>query len=1206
MRTINSEIFSTLKNTVYTHLHSENHQMMDTYAHYYDEEAIIPNTILFESRNGEAFIGSPYALFKQMYSDPRFQHFTFYWVYQEGYDLNTLKAPLQLKEDGPDVRFIVRDSDDYLKQLASCQYLINHITFPSYFVKKEGQVYINTWHGTPLKTLGFDIPHDPFNTQNIIRNFLMTDYLLSPNKHTSDILLNSYKLEGIYNGQILETGYPRMDATVNAQTSEDIRRWLALYNVEIDAFKPTIMYTPTWRGQTGTKSINTITQFEAEMTYLEQELGDKYNILIKVHPYAYESAKDSKILASKLIPNTLDINEIMPLMDAMITDYSSVFFDYMVLNRPIYFYTWDADLYENNRGMYFEPEELPGPISLTIQDVVKQIQTFGLNNSAFADNYQKLKAQLNSYDDGKATKRVIDYIFFQKTKHVTVRLAHTDKKHLLFYPGGMFNNGITSSVINLFNQLDYDQYDVTVLMNNSRAHERVQNIVKLNPNVRLMYAFGTPLYTVREAFANNLLMNYPTKHYFDTYYPQKAYQRETNRLLPQMRFDVAIDFSGYSYDWTKYIAEVPASRRLIYMHNDLATDVNKVVNGEQPHIKSLTGTFLLYRKFDELISVSPALAKINVEKLSDYAPKRKFTYVFNTIDYKALQQQKEHVETSDFPKIITIKQPLTCLTSQPIQFYPSLTDLKTYQTYTINDKDHIESYGEYLTENQAYFKVCINGIYVGWAEQKFFARGGEEPLCEKDIHRYALVEHGKGRMIYTYPPYAKPNVERVSSLSRLQDVIVYIDRSMTTSTGTYLHIILDGKDIGWAKQTGFTFINKAASIIEDEIHANHYTHQDKIKALPTFSKERQTVATIKDTKATCYTWLPGLPKTRRKWVRLMQNEPVRITWQMNNNLGHYIKCTSLKSQKTFWINENAVEFRMPEQPCTTKTKAVNHQVQLIGKNIPLFHRIDDIAELYSQKEPDMVQWQKEHLDTWLSYSQQIVHQSANIQTIFGPFAEIEMDGKTYYVSKKYIKSQDRHTQLPALNHNNFNIATAGRLSPEKNHAALIKAIALLFFLHPKLRQSVRLYILGDGLLHQDLKKLIHRLHLENNVFLTGYVCEPYTFIQQCDIFILPSLYEGQPMTLLESLTLRIPTLASNIPVNQYVLGQNKYGYLIQGTTTRAIEKGLFYYMKHPKTYQKFDYKRYNQIALDQFNASLEDNVTLRQQANEEAKILFNE
>src|SRR5690606_13267081 len=171
----------------------------------------------------------------------------------------------------------------YLQALATCAYLVNNSTFPSYYLAKEGQIYVNTWHGTPLKKMGYDIAGDPSNSQNVVRNFLSTDYILSPNSHTTNIFLDSYKLDGLYTGEIVEEGYPRIDFTVNG-SPQAVCEQLREIGLTLDSGKKTVLYAPTWKGTDIGKVNDDVLQIHADMQTLVKRVGDQYNFLIKVHP----------------------------------------------------------------------------------------------------------------------------------------------------------------------------------------------------------------------------------------------------------------------------------------------------------------------------------------------------------------------------------------------------------------------------------------------------------------------------------------------------------------------------------------------------------------------------------------------------------------------------------------------------------------------------------------------------------------------------------------------------------------------------------------------------------------------------------------------------------------------------------------------------------------------------------------------------------
>ncbi|RXA57949.1 CRISPR-associated protein Csc1, partial [Enterococcus casseliflavus] len=359
----------TILSKVVTSFVSENGKIASYYIKA-SKKKIQKNTILYEVRDGQSIVDSPYAMFMHLVKDPEYAHFHHIWV------INDLNYPTvkRIKAEFDNVEFVERNSKRYLLWLATAEYLINNATFQSFFLKREGQTYINTWHGTPLKYMGFDIPGNPAHSQNVVRNFLMADYILSPNSHTTEIFSKSYRLDGLFPGTILEGGYPRIDRT-NTINRESIKKELKKLNLTYNDRLPTILYTPTWKGSSILNPSNDKEQIVKETIFLKEHFKDQYNVLVKVHPYIYRELSRDEEIRSILIPDYLDPNEVLSIVDLLITDYSSIFFDFLVTDKPIIFYVWDRDLYEVDRGMYLKESDLPGPAAETIDDLIRLIET---------------------------------------------------------------------------------------------------------------------------------------------------------------------------------------------------------------------------------------------------------------------------------------------------------------------------------------------------------------------------------------------------------------------------------------------------------------------------------------------------------------------------------------------------------------------------------------------------------------------------------------------------------------------------------------------------------------------------------------------------------------------------------------------------------------------------------------------------------------
>ena len=157
---------------------------------------------------------------------------------------------------------------------------------------------------------------------------------------------------------------------------------------------------------------------------------------------------------------------------------------------------------------------------------------------------------------------------------------------------------------------------------------------------------------------------------------------------------------------------------------------------------------------------------------------------------------------------------------------------------------------------------------------------------------------------------------------------------------------------------------------------------------------------------------------------------------------------------------------------------------------------------------------------------------------------------------------------PTISSDSINLVNMGRLSPEKNQINLIKAIKQII----EDQKNVRLYILGEGPL---------KLELEEHVFLLGHQEDPFSIMKQCDLFVFPSIYEGQPMVLLEALTLKLPVLATNIPANVSVLGEYSTTY-IEGFSAEDIAQAIQREIPMIEQIIKFDPNDYNTKAITNF------------------------
>ena len=363
-------------------------------------------TIIFESFGGRQVSDSPYAIYKVFKT--LYPGINMIW----SIDRSQKKF---CKEN--QIAYVVRRTNKWVRVLEKSQFWISNARFPSWVKKPNYVTYIQTWHGTPLKNLGLDIENVsmPGTTtakyhKNFVREANRWDALVSPNDYSTQIFRSAFG----FNNQILKIGYPRNDELINTQP-QDIDAIKEQLGIPLD--KKVVMYAPTYRDNQFAEKGKYTFELPFDLDDFRKSFGDDTVLILRMH-YLISNALDISDYSDFVYDysNYPNISDLYLVSDLLITDYSSVFFDYAYLKRPILFYPYDYHLYkEELRGFYLNYEkDLPGKIAKNSKQLLEEINHALAHpdmsaNQKFMNFYNRFCA----INDGLSSLKVVNYVMHQ-------------------------------------------------------------------------------------------------------------------------------------------------------------------------------------------------------------------------------------------------------------------------------------------------------------------------------------------------------------------------------------------------------------------------------------------------------------------------------------------------------------------------------------------------------------------------------------------------------------------------------------------------------------------------------------------------------------------------------------------------------------------------------------------------------------------------
>lgn len=502
------------------------------YTGFYESLSVAPKDILLESKHGEDVAGNIFAMLKELsrgaYEDYRVllalepKYKARYKNLLEHYNIHN-------------VIFVDIFSREYARALACAKFLVTDTSFPPYFIKKQEQVYLNTWHGTPLKAMGRIVPEREYALGNVQRNFLIADYLLYQNDFSKEVFQRDYMLGGIYPGKLLVSGYPRNSVLLRKERYQQIREECHL------ADKQVIVYMPTWRGLMQKKETDKqLKQLGGFLNEIDSRLGDGQIFYVKLHPFVGERMDYSGYRHIREFPPQYETYDFLSGSDVLVTDYSSIMFDYGVTGRRIILFTYDREEYLNGRGLYLDLDTLELPRADTVEELIGEL-------SGEKKDYPGFHERFCSYDSVNTPKQICEILLHgqtDETDHLKIETTgSSNRKKVFLFINGLKNDTESQRKIDMINSIDAGLYDVYVCMKVDKVKKDTQLLSDLNKNVSYFSLLYEVNYTRMDYILCKLLLKLGINSRGLRARVDKVMKREKRKYFGDVTFDCVIHHS---------------------------------------------------------------------------------------------------------------------------------------------------------------------------------------------------------------------------------------------------------------------------------------------------------------------------------------------------------------------------------------------------------------------------------------------------------------------------------------------------------------------------------------------------------------------------------------------------------------------------------------------------------------------------------------
>ncbi len=588
------------------------------YYRYYKKLKIDDNAILLESQHGDNLNGNIFYLLKELNKNN--YGLKIYVVAKKNRidNFNSLLSSYNINS----FEIVKMFSKKYFRLCASAKYLINDTSFLPFFIKKDGQIYLNTWHGTPFKTLGRKDKTDYYNLGNVQRNFIFADYLLYPNEYTKKHIIEDYMLENTSTAKTIVSGYPRNSVffTDSSDTKNKIINIMRKKGVDINN-KQLIAYMPTWRGNLAASDTTQTDHIYNLLLEIDNKLNDDQIMFVNLHPFVSDTINYEEFKNIFPFPTEIETYDFLNACNLLVTDYSSVFFDFALTHKKIILFAYDKEEYLKDRGIYFQFEELPFTICKTVSELIKEL--------SLPINYDD-KEFINTFcsnDSAEASTKLLKLLIKDDESNLLLNdIPNNNKKKVLIYVGNLAKNGITSSVMSLLRNVDLDKRNYYITFSAARIRKNKEIIKTIDDRIKYIPLSGKMNASLFQRLVLKVYRHLKLSQSIFNKMFDELYSNEIRRCYYDVYYDNVIQFNGYEYKRQLMFGRFKGNK-IIFVHSNMSGEMSVRNNQHQPTIE------YAYKHYDKVAIVSEDIREAT-EKISKRSDN--IYLVENTIDFNGI------------------------------------------------------------------------------------------------------------------------------------------------------------------------------------------------------------------------------------------------------------------------------------------------------------------------------------------------------------------------------------------------------------------------------------------------------------------------------------------------------------------------------------------------------------------------------------------